>query len=273
MSTPLEEYTLIGDTHTGALVGSDGSIDWLCLPRFDSHAVFAALLGEPTNGRWKIAPAGGVRRTSQRYRPATLVVETEFETDDGAARVTDCMSIRDGRVQVVRVVDGLRGSVPMTMELIARFGYGSILPWVRRVDGDLVMIAGPDALRLTTPVPTEGRDLTTHAEFTVAEGDRVPFLLEWYRSHEDPGPPEDAEQILEATTDWWRQWSGRFQSRGDWQDEVLRSLITLKALTYAPTGGIVAAATTSLPEQLGGRAATGTTASAGSATRRSPSTP
>ncbi|HVA85076.1 MAG TPA: glycoside hydrolase family 15 protein [Candidatus Saccharimonadales bacterium] len=251
-STRLEDYVLIGDTHTAALVGIDGSIDWLCVPRFDSPACFAALLGDARNGRWKIAPAGGVRRTEQRYREGTLVAETEFETEDGTIRLTDCMTIRRRHCQVVRVVEGVRGRVPMEMELIARFDYGSVVPWARRVDGVLQLIAGPDQLRLHSAVETHGENLTTKATFVVAEGDRVPFMLEWQPSFVAPLPAIDILAAVDETAAWWRRWTARFAGKGDWQEAVLRSLITLKALTYAPTGGIVAAPTTSLPEQIGG---------------------
>ena len=252
MALRLEDYAMIGDTHTGALVGSDGSIDWLCLPRFDSGAVFAALLGEESNGRWLIAPTGGVRRARRRYRSGTLVLDTEFETDSGAVRVTDFMPRRDGRAAVVRLVEGIAGHVPMRMHLVMRFDYGRTVPWVRRLDGRLVAVAGPDALVLDAPVATEGEDRATVAEFAVAPDQRVPFVLSWLPSTGGLPGPVDALGLLEATEAWWRAWSARCTYRGEWHDAVSRSCATLKALTYGPTGGIVAALTTSLPERLGG---------------------
>ena len=252
MALRLEDYAMIGDTHTGALVGSDGSIDWLCLPRFDSGAVFAALLGEVYNGRWLIAPTGGVRRARRRYRSGTLVLDTEFETDSGAVRVTDFMPRRDGRAAVVRLIEGIAGHVPMRMHLVMRFDYGRTVPWVRRLDGRLVAVAGPDALVLDAPVATEGEDRATVAEFAVAPDQRVPFVLSWLPSTGGLPGPVDALGLLEATEAWWRAWSARCTYRGEWHDAVSRSCATLKALTYGPTGGIVAALTTSLPERLGG---------------------
>lgn len=252
MPLRIEDYALIGDTHTGALVGKDGSIDWLCLPRFDSGAVFAALLGKKRNGRWLLGPAGGVRRTRRRYRDGTLVLETEFETEDGAVRVIDFMPHRHDHADVVRLVEGVRGRVHMWMELIARFDYGWIVPWVRRVDEALLAVAGPDALTLRAGVETRGENLTTVAEFSVAEGQRVPFILTWHPSTGPVPEPIDPERQLENTERWWREWSSRCTYDGDWREAVVRSCITLKALTYEPTGGIVAALTTSLPEKLGG---------------------
>jgi GH15 family glucan-1,4-alpha-glucosidase len=248
----IEDYALIGDSQTAALVGRDGSIDWLCLPRFDSPACFAALLGRPEHGRWLIAPAGAVRRTSRQYLGHSLVLATEFETEGGTARVVDCMPPRDRQADVVRIVEGVRGEVEMRMELVVRFDYGSIVPWVRNVDGVLRAIAGPDAVSLATPVATEGRDLTTQATFTVRAGERVPFLLVWHPSHEPLDGPIDALAAVEDTRRWWEEWCGRCTTGGPWHEQVIRSLMTLKALTYAPTGGLVAAATTSLPERIGG---------------------
>jgi GH15 family glucan-1,4-alpha-glucosidase len=248
----IEDYALIGDTHSAALVGLNGSIDWLCLPRFDSGACFASLLGDKSNGRWLIAPAAGARHATRRYRADTLVLETDFETSEGAVRVIDFMPPRQGEPDVIRVVEGLRGDVAMEMELIIRFDYGLIVPWVRQVDGHLGAIAGPDALALWSDVPTFGKDLTTRAEFTVRPGERVCFVLMWHPSH-DPAPaPLKPIEALEDTTNWWRDWVAAGSYKGRWRDQVVRSLITLKALTYAPTGGIVAAATTSLPEKIGG---------------------
>jgi GH15 family glucan-1,4-alpha-glucosidase len=248
----IEDYGLIGDLRTSALVGRDGSIDWLCMPRFDSGASFAALLGDERNGRWLLAPAGIVLTTTRRYRDETLVLETVFETEDGAARLVDFMPRGDEAGSVVRIVEGLRGMVPMRMELVIRFDYGSSVPWVQRMNGGIAAMSGPDAVRLSTPVATRGENLTTVADFTVGAGDRVPFVLSWHASHEPPPAPIEPFAALERTDSWWREWSARCTYTGEWRDEVLRSLITLKALTYEPTGGIVAAATTSLPEELGG---------------------
>ncbi len=252
MPLPLEDYGLIGDTQTAALVGKDGSIDWLCMPRFDSPACFAALLGGPEHGRWLLAPAGDVRGVTRRYGDGSLVLETDFETAEGAVRVTDFMPPRHTDPDVVRIVHGLRGRVPMRMQLVVRFDYGSIVPWVRRLDGTLTCVAGPDALCLRTPVETRGENLTTTTAFSVREGDRVPFVLTWYPSNEPPPREVEPERALEDALVWWRAWSSRCEYDGEWREDVLGSLTALKALTYAPTGGIVAAPTTSLPEQLGG---------------------
>src|SRR4051812_3914352 len=248
----IEDYALIGDTHSAALVGRDGSIDWLCLPRFDSGACFAALLGDPTHGRWRLAPAGEVRSVARRYRQDSLVLETEFTTASGTVRVIDCMPPRQDEPDVVRVVEGISGEVAMEMELIIRFDYGRTVPWVRQMDGHLGAIAGPDALALWSAVPTFGKDLTTRAEFTVKKGQRMPFVLMWHPSHLPAPKPIDAISAADDTTAWWRDWVAKGSYTGRWRDQVVRSLITLKALTYAPTGGIVAAPTTSLPESLGG---------------------
>lgn len=247
----IEDYGLIGDTQTAALVGANGSIDWLCLPRFDSHACFSALLGDPGHGRWLIAPAGDIVSTTRRYRGRSLVLETEFTTSTGTVRLVDFMPPRDRHPDLVRIVEGVRGEVPMQMELVIRFDYGSIVPWVRTIDGTLLAIGGPDALSLWTPVKTHGVDLTTRAEFTVREGDRVPFLLAWHPSHENV-TPIDVTGAVEDTCRWWEDWCDQCSYDGEWHEDVMRSLITLKALTFAPTGGIVAAVTTSLPEQIGG---------------------
>jgi len=251
MQLPIEDYALVGNTRTAALVGRDGSMDWLCLPRFDSGACFAALLGDEQHGRWSIAPLGKVG-TSRAYRPSTLVLETDFETSSGAVRLVDCMPTRTGRTDVVRVVQGLRGRVDMRMELRVRFGYGSTIPWVRRLDGGLAAVAGPDALEVRSRVPMQGRDFATIAEFSVAEGQIVPFTLTYFASHEPPPVPIDPWASCDATATWWREWVKRSAYDGRWPEAVERSLLTLKALTYAPTGGIVAAPTTSLPEALGG---------------------
>jgi GH15 family glucan-1,4-alpha-glucosidase len=252
MALRIEDYALVGDTHAAGLVGIDGSIDWLCLPRFDSAACFAAILGDRGHGRWQLAPASAPRGTRRRYRDDTLVLETEFTCAEGVARIVDFMSPRDHLPEVVRIVEGVSGRVPMRMDLVIRFDYGSIVPWVRRVDRTLTAIGGPDALCLRTPVETRGRDLTTVAEFTVAAGERIPFVIEWYPSHEPPPRPLDAFAALDETERWWRRWASRCRYEGPWRDAVMRSLICLKALTYAPTGGLVAAPTTSLPEALGG---------------------
>ena len=252
MPLAIENYALIGDCHTAALVGRDGSIDWLCLPRFDSGACFAALLGDPAHGRWLITPAAEVLNVRRRYREGTLILETEFETNEGTVRIIDCMPLSDERWDVVRIVEGLSGHVPMRMELIIRFDYGSIMPWVRRLDGALLATAGPDTLELHTRAAVRGENMKTVAEFHVSKGERTPFMLNYRPSHEATQPAIDAEQALTATETGWREWSGRCMYRGRWREAVVRSLITLKALTYAPTGGIVAAPTTSLPEQQGG---------------------
>ena len=254
MALRIEDYALIGDTQSAALVGRNGSIDWMCVPRFDSGACFAALLGGPENGRWLLAPRNAdAARTERRYREGTLVLETTFRTPGGRVRVTDVMPPRDRTPDVVRVVEGLDGDVEMRMELVIRCDYGSTLPWVSRLpDGRLRAIAGPDALVLQAGVETHGEELTTVANFSVRAGQTVPFVLSWYPSHEEPpapGKPLDAVRDSEA---WWRAWSSRCRYQGPFRDAVVSSLITLKALTYAPTGGMVAAPTTSLPEWPGG---------------------
>jgi GH15 family glucan-1,4-alpha-glucosidase len=251
MTTPIERYALIGDTQTAALVGDDGCIDWLCVPRFDGAACFAALLGDASNGHWSIGPASHARATRRKYRDGTLVLETEWDTPEGSVRLVDCMPVRDQHVDVVRIVEGISGRVPMTMDLTVRFDYGSILPWVRTIDGTTCFVAGPYAVRLATPVPIEGRDFHHVADFEVAAGDRVPFVLTGSPSHLPwPQVPEPVA-ALNRTTAFWRDWSAGTTYEGEWSDLVLRSAITLKALTYAPTGGIVAAPTTSLPEWIG----------------------
>jgi GH15 family glucan-1,4-alpha-glucosidase len=249
----LEDYGLIGDLQSAALVGRSGSIDWLCFPRFDSGACFAALLGTEEHGRWLIHPAAEIVATRTRYRGDTLVLETELETREGAIRVIDFMPPRGRDPDVVRIVEGLSGRVPCRMELIIRFDYGDIVPWVKRIDGGArVAIAGPDGLCLRTPVEVRGENFTTVAEFVVAKGDRIPFVLTWFPSH-TPVPDEiDPEQALRDTESFWIEWSSRCEYEGEWRDAVIRSLIVLKALEYQPTGGIVAAPTTSLPEQIGG---------------------
>ena len=252
MPLPIEDYALIGDCHTAALVGRDGSIDWLCLPRFDADACFSALLGGPENGRWLLAPAATVRASRRRYRDGTLILETEFETDTGAVRIIDFMPLENERWDVVRIVEGLRGEVAMGMELVIRFDYGSIVPWVRRKDGALLATAGPHTLELHTAVETRGENMKTVAEFRVAAGERKTFTLNYRPSHLPAHPGVDPEEALSATETVWREWSERCVYQGRWYGAVMRSLITLKALIYAPTGGMVAAPTTSLPEQQGG---------------------
>ncbi|HEV8441054.1 MAG TPA: glycoside hydrolase family 15 protein [Methylomirabilota bacterium] len=252
MASLIEDYALIGDCETAALVSRDGSIDWLCFPRFDSGACFAALLGAPEHGRWLLAPASEGRRSRRRYRPATLVLETEHETETGAVTVVDFMPPRTAAPDVVRLVEGKRGQVAMRMELIIRFDYGSVIPWVRRTNDGLSAVAGPDAVRLRTPVDLRGEDFRTVAEFTVSEGQQVPFVLSWHPSHQSVPPPVDANGQAGETERWWKDWASRCSYAGEWHDTVVRSLLTLKALCYAPTGGLVAAPTTSLPECLGG---------------------
>jgi GH15 family glucan-1,4-alpha-glucosidase len=247
----IEDYALIGDTHTAALVGIDGSIDWLCAPRFDSSAFFAALLGGPDNGRWRLAPKGMERATRRRYVPGTLVLETEWQTETGMIRVTDYMPVRATHPDVIRVVHGIKGRVEVEMELIVRFDFGRMVPWARRVGGDLLFVSGPDSVMLRTDLPTHGEDARTVAEFVIEEGQFASFVLSWSPSFEPPHEPPHAGGALEETVEWWRGWGDRLTYKGNWQDEVRRSLMVLKALTFAPTGGIVAAPTTSLPEHLG----------------------
>src|SRR5918998_462388 len=252
MGLRIEEYALIGDTRTAALVGNNGSIDWLCVPRFDSGACFAALLGDERNGRWLLRPSGGLRGVHRRYRPGTLVLETEFETESGAVRLVECMAPGKNGPHLVRAVEGLRGVVQMEMQLVVRFDYGSVVPWTRRMGTMLLEVAGPDALALRTPIQTRSEGGAIVGSFTVREGEEVPFQLVWFPSYETPPPAEDPFSLIAQTEADWRQWSAQSKYDGEWSEAVERSLITLKALTYAPTGGIVAAPTTSLPEQIGG---------------------
>ena len=252
MTALIEDYGLIGDLQTAALVSRRGSIDWLCLPRFDSGAVFAGMLGDAENGRWSLQPEGEFRASGRRYRGDTLVLETELETSAGVVRLLDFMPPRETRPDLIRIVEGVSGRVDMQMELALRFDYGSIVPWVRNLDGTLVAIAGPDGVALHTPVELEGRDLRTYASFTVGEGDRVPFVLTWFPSNEDLPERIDPDAALEDTVSFWEDWASRCMHTGRWDEALRRSLLTLKALTFAPTGGIVAAPTTSLPEWLGG---------------------
>jgi GH15 family glucan-1,4-alpha-glucosidase len=251
----IEDYGLIGDTHTAALVGLDGSIDWLCLPRFDSPACFAKMLGEDRNGFWRIAPAksaGAMREVRRRYREDTLVLETEFRTAGGVARIVDCMPVREVHPRVLRIVQCTRGQIDMRMDLVMRFDYGSVLPWVERSGTLLTAIAGPDALRLWSPVEVIGEDMTTASEFTMTKGTSEFFELTWYASHEPPPRPANVGYAIEDTEMWWRLWVSSFDLTAEWREAIVRSLITLKALTYDPTGGIIAAPTTSLPETFGG---------------------
>lgn len=258
MSRPIEDYGLIGNMVTSALVGRDGSIDWLCVPRFDSDACFAALLGTPENGRWRLYPTAPVRRTRRRYLPGTAVLETVFETDDGAVALIDFMppNATEHHGELIRIVRGLSGRVEMSMEFALRFGYGRTVPWVRRRDYGLCAVAGPDACDLVTPVPLQGKDMMTVARFTVGKGESAPFTMAYYPSQSEPRFIEDRSIVLDRTIRWWRDWVGRSTlpegGKEEWRDALIRSLITLKAMTYHPSGGIVAAPTTSLPEHIGG---------------------
>nr|WTA00306.1 glycoside hydrolase family 15 protein [Streptomyces sp. NBC_00857] len=253
----IEDYALIGDMQTAALVCRDGTVDWLCLPRFDSHAVFAALLGTDEHGFWRLGPAHAAgaeppQATRRRYRGDSLILESEWDTPRGTVRVTDFMPPRDGAPQVIRIVEGISGRVPMRSALRMRFSYGRVVPWVHKVDNRTVAVAGPDSVWLDTDADTYGEDLTTYSDFTVAPGDRIAFTISWQPSHRQPPALPDPEGSLEATSDFWREWVEHCTYHGPYREAVIRSLITLKALTYAPTGGIVAAPTTSLPEEIGG---------------------
>lgn len=257
MAGRIEDYALIGDMQTAALVCRDGTVDWLCLPRFDSHAVFAGLLGTEEHGYWRLGPAQAAGSTPpaadrRRYRGDSLVLESEWDTPRGTVRVIDFMPPRDGAPQLVRIVEGVSGRVPMRSTLRMRFSYGWVVPWVHKIDGRTVAVAGPDSVWLDTEIDTYGKDLTTYADFTVAPGDRIAFTISWQPSHKEPPALPDPEGALEATEVFWREWVEHCTYHGPYRDAVVRSLITLKALTYAPTGGIVAAPTTSLPEEIGG---------------------
>lgn len=253
MSSRIEDYALIGDCETAALVARNGSIDWLCWPRFDSGACFAALLGSSENGRWLIAPLDAPHTTRRHYQGDTLVLETDFEASEGAATLVDFMPLRDDASNVVRIVFGKRGRVRMRTELVVRFDYGSLIPWVTRRDTETMLaICGPDMVVLRTPVALRGEDMKTVGEFTVSAGEKIPFVLGYRASHCAPPDRLDPFQALEETASFWRTWARRFPGAGRWSEAVRRSLITLKALTYRPTGGIVAAPTTSLPERPGG---------------------
>src|SRR5215213_2402134 len=249
----LEDYGLIGDQQAAALVGRTGAVDWLCLPRFDSASCFSALLGDERHGRWLVAPAGELRASSRRYRPGTLVLETDFETSEGVVRLIDFMPRRaQGPPRVMRIVEGLRGRVPMRMELSVRPDYGSIRPWIELAADGAIATAGPDAFRLSTPLPLQLEDGAVTAEFDAVEGARERLTLTWHLSYEEAPPVEDADSALARTEAWWRQWSERCTYQGAYRDEVLTSLIALKAMTYETTGALVAAPTTSLPEDIGG---------------------
>jgi GH15 family glucan-1,4-alpha-glucosidase len=253
VSQRLEDYALIGDTHTAALVGRDGSLDWLCAPRFDSAACFAALLGTADNGRWLLAPTGGGPAARRYYQEGTLVLVQEWDTPGGTVRVTDFMPPRHHRPRVCRRVEGLRGSVDMVTEVVVRFEYGSLIPWVVQTDQGIRAVAGPDSIELNSPVTLEGEDMQHHARFTVGEGQVLDFRLLWAPSYEEAGRDLSVGDALAGTMTFWADWSSKLNEvHGDWEQLVQRSLITLKALTYAPTGGIVAAPTTSLPEEVGG---------------------
>ena len=249
----IEDYGLIGDLESAALVSRHGTIDWLCLPRFDSASCFSALLGDERHGRWLLAPSGPVSATSRRYRPGTLILETDFETPHGAVRVVDFMP-RRGRSapRVMRIVEGLRGRVPMRMELSVRPDYGTIVPWVEPVVDGATATSGPDSFHLTTPLPLEVADGSVTSAFDAVEGARERLTLTWNLSFEDAPPVEDADSALARTEGWWREWSGRSQYRGAYEDEVRASLIALKAMTSETTGAVIAAPTTSLPEEIGG---------------------
>jgi GH15 family glucan-1,4-alpha-glucosidase len=252
MTQRIEDYALIGDCRSAALVGRDGSVDWLCLPRFDSGACFAALLGTSEHGRWLLAPASGEHAARRKYRDGTLILESEFETESGVVRILDFMPVEEDRQDLVRVVEGISGTVKMKLELVVRFDYGSVLPWVRRKDDVLLITAGPDTLELFSSVELQGRDFKTVAEFEVSAGQKEHFALNYRASHLPMLKPVEAQTALRETEAFWRDWSRTCQQDGPFRDCVVRSLITLKALIYAPTGGMVAAPTTSLPELPGG---------------------
>ncbi|MFJ8861346.1 glycoside hydrolase family 15 protein [Streptomyces sp. NPDC102451] len=257
MAGRIEDYALIGDMQTAALVCRDGTADWLCLPRFDSHAIFAGLLGTEEHGFWRLGPARPegaepLAADRRRYRGDSLVLESEWDTPRGTVRVTDFMPPRDGAPQLIRIVEGVSGRVPMRSELRMRFSYGRVTPWVHKVDGRTVAVAGPDSVWLDTDAETYGQNLTTYSDFTVAPGDRIAFTISWQPSHHEPPAMPEPEASLEATENFWREWVEQCTYHGPYREAVVRSLITLKALTYAPTGGIVAAPTTSLPEDIGG---------------------
>ncbi|MDX2186451.1 MAG: glycoside hydrolase family 15 protein [Opitutaceae bacterium] len=252
MALKIEDYGVIGDLRTAAIVGANGSIDWLCIPRFDSDACFAALLGTEDNGHWQISPVEETARVSRRYRQDTLILETTFETSTGVVRLIDFMPPNDAHHDLVRIVEGVSGTVALKFKLVIRFDYGLTVPWVEKIDGGLQAVAGPNSLVLRSEVAMQGRDLTTLADFTVEEGERKHFTLSWHHSHLRPPALIDPGEALIKTENFWQSWCNQCTYKGRWREIVMRSLITLKALAFAPTGGIVAAVTTSLPEQLGG---------------------
>ncbi len=247
----LEDYGYIGDLETGALVGKNGSIDWLCMPRFDSGALFAALLGNERNGRWIVGPANPEYRSKQRYRTDTLVLETEFETPDGVVRLIDFMP-PTGDPELMRIVQGVQGRVRMRMELTPRFDYGSVVPWVRRLDGTVSLVAGPDALALICGSDVRCEESSAVMDFEIGAGESREFIMVWHPSHLEAPRMGTAAETLAMTEEYWREWCRPCCYEGEWEELVKRSLITLKALTYGPTGGVVAAPTTSLPEEIGG---------------------
>jgi len=254
MALRIEDYALIGDTRTAALVGKNGSIDWLCWPRFDSDACFAALLGDDSHGHWRIAPKDDKAKVTRRYRPDTLILETRFETSEGAVTLIDFMAQRGTGSRIVRIVRGETGNVTMCAQLVLRFGYGAVVPWVTRLDEHTITgIAGPDSVVLRSNVRMHGENMRTVGEFTVKAGERAHFVLTYAPSHEQPPEPAEPEDDLDVVEAGWKKWTSRNKLGGPWSDAVTRSLITLKALTYGPTGGIVAAPTTSLPEHIGGQ--------------------
>ncbi|HEY7603729.1 MAG TPA: glycoside hydrolase family 15 protein, partial [Gaiellaceae bacterium] len=250
-STPIEDYALLSNLHTAALVSMDGSVDWLCLPRFDSAACFAALLGAPEHGRWLIAPSQEPKSVSRRYLPETLVLETTFETEAGAVRLFDFMPPGRDDTVLARIVEGIEGEVEISTELVLRFEYGSAVPWMRRRDGTWLAVVGPNAVRIESAIELKGEDFTSVGSTTVAAGERLAFALTWFASHGEPPAPVEADAALEETEEFWRDWSARCTYDGEWAEPVRSSLRALKGLIYEPTGGIVAAATTSLPEWPG----------------------
>lgn len=255
MNLRIEDYAMIGDTRTACLVGHNGSIDWACMPRFDSHACFAALLGTERNGYWKIAPRGTLRAARRCYRDSTMILETTFVADGGEATVIDFMPIQDegDRCEVIRIVRGDKGTVPMHVEMSARFDYGSVLPWTRATEYGLNFVAGPDAVKLWAPMKFHTTDHSARAEFDIGEGDCVPFYCIWHPSNQPAPEPGDWRKLLSGTESWWRDWVSQCTYDGEWRDQVVRSLVTVKALSYRPTGGIAGALTTSLPEKIGGQ--------------------
>jgi GH15 family glucan-1,4-alpha-glucosidase len=253
MPSLIENYGLIGDLHGSALVSREGSIDWLCVPRFDSDACMAAIVGRDEHGHWMLYPSARVRRTSRRYRPGTMILETDYECDGGAMRLVDFMPFAGPqRHSVIRIVEGLEGTVPITLTLVLRFGYGQYKPWITALNGDIELTTAPDAAVLRTPAHLEFDEKDVWGTVSVKKGERVPFVLSWHPSEEPPPPPLDARAALADTERLWTQWSQRSKYTGDYQDAVNQSLVTLKAMIYAPSGGIVAAPTTSLPEAIGG---------------------